>query len=282
MTYIDMSLQSLPEIGFAHHFYAENYQQSYKIQDNSFEIVYVKTGKLGISFNGQSYEAIPGTIFILCRHLPIQVKVMDNIPHSHSSIQLRCKFSSRVFHHSAGTEEYHSNILLPMIFPPSQKSQQIGLKIDSIIAKLQSSRAYNAQGCVLAILGILAELDSACREQISAALPSSLLLSSKLKAFIETHIQEDLTLDQLANFIGRSPNYLNTVFKQVTGIPIRQYINRRKAILIAELMIYKNASLRVACENVGILDISYGHRLFKKQMGTTPHQYLETVYAKAD
>ena len=281
MTYINMTLQTLPEIGFAHHFYAENYQQSYGLQDNSFEIVYIKSGKLQITLNQETFEAVPGSIFILCRELPIHFKVVDNSPHSHCSIQLRCSFSSYIFNHATGKSEIHPGLLLPMVFPPSEKAEQVGRRMHSIIAKLQSSRSVNMQSCTLAVLGILADLDSICREQLATSLPSDLLLATKLKELIDGHLDEDLTLDQLAAAIGRSPNYLNAIFKQVNGIPVRQYINRKKAMLVAELMIHKNASFRTACENAGISDTAYGYRLFKKHMGATPQQYVCAVYQKS-
>lgn len=280
MTYINMTLQTLPEIGFAHHFYAENYQQSYGLQDNSFEIVYIKSGKLQITLSQETFEAVPGSIFILCRELPIHFKVVDNSPHSHCSIQLRCSFSSYIFNHAAGKSEIHPGLLLPMVFPPSEKAEQVGRRMHSIIAKLQSSRSVNMQSCTLAVLGILADLDSICREQFSTTLPSDLLLATKLKELIDSHLDEDISLNQMSAIVGRSPNYLNTIFKQVNGIPVRQYINRKKAMLIAELMIHKNASFRTACENAGISDIAYGYRLFKKQMGATPQQYVAAVYHK--
>ena len=280
MTYINLMLQTLPEIGFAHHFYAENYQQSYGLQDNSFEIVYIKSGKLQITLEETIFEAVPGSIFILCRQLPIHFKVVDNTPHSHCSIQLRCGFSSYIFDHSAGKPEIRPGLLLPMIFPPSEKVAQVGRRMHSIIAKLQSSRTKNMQSCTLAVLGILADLDSICREQLSTALPSDQLLAARLKEWIDSHLDEDISLDQISAAIGRSPNYLNAIFKQVNGIPVRQYINRKKAVLIAELMIHKCVNFRTACENAGITDISYGYRLFKKQMGATPQQYIAAVYQK--
>ena len=277
MLYLDLLLHTLPEIGFAHHFYAENYRQSYGIPDSSFEIVYIKAGTLSIELDGNVLSAPPGSILILCRHLPVRLEVVDNTRHSHCSIQLRCRYSAHV-RSSADGQETHPGLLLPMVIPPSGKTEQIGRSLQSIIARMQVSREANAHNCTLGIMGILAELDSTCREQISTALPSDQLLCSKLKAWIDSHIQESFTLEQLASILGRSPNYLNALFKQVNGISIRQYINRKKAELIAELMIHKSAAFRTACENVGITDIAYGYRLFKKQMGTTPQQYIAAVY----
>ena len=277
---ISMVLHSIPEIGFAHHFYAENYRQTYGIQDSSFEIVYIKSGKLLVQLEEQIFEAVPGSVFLLCRHLPIRLYTVDNSSHSHCSIQLKGHFCADVLKDNAVSPEGHPNLLLPLILPPSAEADRIGRRLHQIIAKLQASRTINAHSCALAAMGILADLDSSFRKQISETLPSSVMLSVKVKAYIDSNISQNVSLELLADSMDRSPNYLNSIFKQANGIPIRQYINQRKAILIAELMANKGADFRTACENAGISDIAYGYRLFKKQLGTTPQQYAAAVRRK--
>lgn len=280
MAGINITLHSLPEIGFAHHFYADSYQQAYGIQDNSFEIVYIKSGRLAVRLDDHVFEAAPGSVFILCRQFPFQLYTMDNTPHSHCSIQLRGSFHATVFKTAAEGTGSLPGLLLPLVLPSCVEAERIGRTLHRIIARLQASRTVNAQSCALSAMGILADLDSSFREQLSKSQPSSVLLSNRVKEYIDSHLHQDMTLAQLSVRLGRSANYLNTLFKQVNGIPIRQYINRRKAILIAELMVNKSADFRTACENAAITDIAYGYRLFKKQLGTTPQQYIAAAHRK--
>lgn len=276
---ISITLRSLPEIGFAHHFYAENYQVDYGIHDNSFELVYVKSGKLAVQLEEQCFEAAPGSVFLLLRQLPFRLHSMDNTPHSHCSIQLRGDFHAAILENDAAAPQL-PGLLLPFMLPPSPEAEQIGRKLHQIIARLGISRTASIQGCSLAALGILSELDSLFRAQLSASQPSSLLLSARIREYIDAHVHEEITLSQIAEAMRRSPNYINTLFKEANGITIRQYINRRKAILIAELMVNKNANFRTACENAAISDVAYGYRLFKKQLGATPQQYISSVRKK--
>lgn len=278
--YLRLKLQTLPEMGFAHHFYAENYRQEYGIQDNSFELVYIQSGNMRISM-GEVVEDVPqGSLFLLCRELPLCFETMDNTPHSHTSIQLRGSFSLSLFNEIPERAEQMTGLLLPMIVPPCEKTKKIGQLMNGVVARLQHSRLANAQSSAAAMLGILAELDAACRDQSSKAVPSDVLLADKLSAWIDTHLREDISLERLAAIAGRSPNYVNAIFKRVNGVPVRQYVNRRKAVLMAELLAYKNADFRTACDNVGISDVAYGYRLFKKQLGTTPQQYVSAVYTQ--
>lgn len=279
MTGISITLRSLPEIGFAHHFYAENYQATYGIQDNSFELVYIKSGKLAVQLEKQCFEAAPGSVFLLLRQLPFRLRSMDNTPHSHCSIQLRGNFCAAILEEAAAAPQL-PGLLIPFMLPPSPEAEQIGKKLHQIITRLGVSRTASAQGCSLAALGILSELDSLFRAQLSASQPSSLLLSAGIREYIDAHVHEAITLSQIAEAMRRSPNYINTLFKEANGITIRQYINRRKAILIAELMVNKNVDFQTACENAAISDAAYGYRLFKKQLGATPQQYIASVKRK--
>ena len=74
-----------------------------------------------------------------------------------------------------------------------------------------------------------------------------------------------------------TPNYINSVFKKRQGISIRQYINKEKVSLICELMHHRGVSFKIACENAGIFDVSYGYRLFKKSMGITTKEFLNSI-----
>lgn len=276
--YFQLNLQTLPTMGFAHHFYAENYRQFYGIADGSFELVYVWSGDMRISLADETIDVPQGSLFLLFRELPLRFETVDNTPHSHTSVQLRCDFLLSRFKTETAEDEGTKGLLLPMVLRPCEDAKRIGRKMSDIVAKLQQSRAENEQCCVAALLGILAELDDGCRKGLSATVPSERLLANIATKWIELHLREDLSLERLAAAVDRSPNYVNAVFKRVNGISVRQYINRRKATLIAEWMVHKQIDFRTACENVGIADTAYGYRLFKKQLGVTPGQYVSSVY----
>ena len=43
-------------------------------------------------------------------------------------------------------------------------------------------------------------------------------------------------------------------------------------------MATKGLEFKSACESAGITDVSYGYRLFKKQMGITPGEYKNSQH----
>ena len=97
----------------------------------------------------------------------------------------------------------------------------------------------------------------------------------KIKHFIANNISKELPLSKIAEAMGKTPNYLNSVFKDATGMGIHQYISRERVRTICELMQTQGIPFKKACECVSILDVSYGYRLFKKHTGVTPGAFLE-------
>ena len=105
--------------------------------------------------------------------------------------------------------------------------------------------------------------------------PSS-LIGYRVKRYIAEHLYLPITLAELSTVFGKTPNYINRLFREANGITINQYINRERVQLIASLIRYSGVSFKTACENAGITDVTYGYRLFKKHTGVTPKQYLQS------
>jgi len=106
-------------------------------------------------------------------------------------------------------------------------------------------------------------------------------LCYKIKKIITGSKGEDISLDLLSRKIGKTPNYLNYVFKEETGMTIHSYIIKEKVRIICELILSRSLSFKDACQAVGINDVSYGYRLFKKQTGLTPGAFSKgETYSK--
>lgn len=70
-----------------------------------------------------------------------------------------------------------------------------------------------------------------------------------------------------------SPSYLSSLFKQDTGTTIVDYINSQRVDRAAVLLATTDRSIAAVAAAVGILDVNYFTKIFKKQLGTTSTQY---------
>ena len=122
-------------------------------------------------------------------------------------------------------------------------------------------------------MSILSELDSIYRENMYTSSDRASVTAYKIKAYIADRIQGNIPLEEIAEYLGKTPGYLNSVFHKSTGVSIHQYISKEKVRIISELILERKLSFKEACESMGIEDVSYGYRLFKKQTGLTPGQF---------
>lgn len=266
-----LKFNTIPKIGFAHHFYTDNYHSSYKSQSKSFEIVYVNSGTIEAELYGKTFYADEGSVFVLFRHLPISLKSSGNKSHSHCTVQVEFDYNFKLI--SDDFKLQPGCLILPFVTPPCPENEIIKKELYSIVSDLGISREENSFSSSLKFLEIMRQIDEKTRKTM-AKKDSSSVIDYKIKKYITKNIEKNITLSDIADFLALTPGYINHVFKETAGMPIKQYINSEKAKKIGVLMQKQGLSFKIACENVGITDCSYGYRLFKKHTGTTPSQFL--------
>lgn len=93
--------------------------------------------------------------------------------------------------------------------------------------------------------------------------------------YIERHLKEPITLEEVANECFLSKSHFCKIFKEETGKTFKAYLNEKR-IECAKILL-KNSSLKnyeVALE-VGLEDASYFNELFKRMAGMTPAEFRE-------
>ncbi len=273
MYYALVSFKDVPKIGFAHHFYAENYNYTRTKIEKSLEIVYIREGSLTVRLNDETMIAEPGSVFVLLRTLPLTLETGKNSHHSHCTVQLVADFDFEIVKDKEKIPGDYPGLILPFITLPGMETEAIKKQLYSIVSEISVSRELNDFSSSLSAMGVLGILNSKFKKHFLDKSHNSSLLCYKIKRYVSEHMSENIVLSDLSSHLGKTSIYLNSVFKKENGTTICQYINSEKIRLVSELMLNKELSFKNACESVGITDISYGYRLFKKQTGITPAQY---------
>ncbi len=91
--------------------------------------------------------------------------------------------------------------------------------------------------------------------------------------YIHEHTNEDVSVTDVADFIGRSTSYLLARFKKEVGVSVGTYITRCKLEDAAHLLVYSDNSLSAISNYLCFSSQSYFQNVFKKQYGVTPMQY---------
>ena len=95
----------------------------------------------------------------------------------------------------------------------------------------------------------------------------------KVMNYVNLNVAEPLTRKRLAAMCFISPSYLSALFKQETGSTLIDYINTQRVNRAAQLLVQNNHTIAAVAEEVGILDVNYFTKIFKKTLGVTPTRY---------
>ena len=106
-------------------------------------------------------------------------------------------------------------------------------------------------------------------------------LYRQLTAYIEEHLDEDLSLERLADQFYLSKYHIAHVFKDRIGISIHQYITKKRLALCKEAIL-GNANISEIYQTYGFGDYSSFFRAFKKEYGISPKDYRDKHLAKYD
>lgn len=92
-------------------------------------------------------------------------------------------------------------------------------------------------------------------------------------AYAESHYQEKISREQLAEMAGVSPSHYSILFKQLTGFSPSDYLSRLRVHRAKELLIDGKGTLREIAQKVGYKDEFYLSRRFKQETGSPPSGY---------
>lgn len=106
-------------------------------------------------------------------------------------------------------------------------------------------------------------------------------LSYNLSCYIQEHLCDTLSVDKLSRIFGLSPSALYQLSKQRFGCGISVYINRCRIACACKLLRSTDHSIGDIASSVGIYDVNYFIRLFKKITGTTPRRYSTGIEGSA-
>lgn len=97
----------------------------------------------------------------------------------------------------------------------------------------------------------------------------------KAICIIHTHLQEDLSLEVISEYIHVNPSHLSRTFKKECTQSITDYINQVRIEKAQELLICSNLMTYEIAEKVGFHDPTYFSSTFKKYIGMSPKEYKQ-------
>ena len=241
---------------------------------NFYEIYFFIAGEVDYLVEGHRYRPTPGSILLLSPHVFHGVKIEKNQIYKRISVHfhpdvlspprrdfllsafpsLQQVHQKQIFYEN--TEQFaldfFFNSLLDCIgMPDKLREQLLPIRIESLLSQVVS---------MTETLPLPAANIAAARSEDTIA---------ELIRYLNSHLNEDITLDQLSSRFFISKHHLNKVFRNAAGTTVMDYL-LHKRIIAAQQLLINGASAQDACLQTGFHDYSAFYRSYTRILGHSP------------
>ena len=92
----------------------------------------------------------------------------------------------------------------------------------------------------------------------------------KVRSFIHDNFFRELTLNEIADYVGYSPEYLSKLFSSMMGVSVHQYLMHVRMEHAKELLKYSQLTIKEISSECGFKSIHHFSRAFKEYQGAPP------------
>lgn len=96
--------------------------------------------------------------------------------------------------------------------------------------------------------------------------------------YIRAHIQDNLSVEIIADALSLNASYLSKLFKQEMGKTISKYIRDQKIDIASNMLRHLDESSLSIANYLGFSSQSHFIQVFKKETGMTPEEYRKKYY----
>lgn len=244
---------------------------SYLHKHNCYEILYVIDGNVDHYIEGEKYHLTKGNVLIInYNELHMLSDISSNYERMviHISRDFITPFISigvDLFKSFKSREQGHNNIISPEV------SSQYGFK-DYFYRIEKLCKENTPESEVLIKCLMIETLITLNKVHMTGGASSAKESNSAVKdviKYINDHLTENLSLDQITTTLFVTKTYLCHIFKKRTGISIVQYITSKRILLADELMA-NGMSASEACYKSGFGNYSNFYKSYTKVMGHSP------------
>ncbi len=289
--FTELELLRFDRIAFAHSLTAADYR--YRLDNLGYgiygeapekggvlEIGFVEENPLILHTDAGDFEIGENCIFVIPPNCSFSVESRDPGIHRHTGVEFLISCNATKV--PAFQQPEGQTLTLPLIIPPMPGSNEVFSLIRSVVCTwgAQPVRSYFEE-CAefMLLLSKLSQLAWSAEDSDRVS-PGNRRYCTRAKTYVSENIHRGLTVSEISEALSISKNYLTNIFKDTEGMPLKEYINRRKLGYMLELMRRYDYSLAQAAEYVGYNDPNYVSRLFKKYYGVTVSQYRNALDQK--
>ncbi|MDI3530610.1 MAG: hypothetical protein PWP60_459 [Candidatus Atribacteria bacterium] len=245
---------------------------------DSYELIFVTSGRLGIEEEGRSFILNPNHYLVLWpqkRHrgiLPFEpdlrfywihfrVTSKEKLLHLSKNHSFFIHKQGRIKHPEPLIELFHRFLTLQ----ETEKSFSISKNLVLLLIFCEIFKQYESS----LIMGQHGE-------KISS---SNGILAKWVEQYVRLRFREPISTSTIAKELGYNPDYLERKYKEAYGKTITQFIREYRLRRACRLLLESNLTIKEIAFASGFKDVNYFRKLFKQEKGITPTSYRK-LYGK--
>jgi AraC-like DNA-binding protein len=233
----------------------------------SFARLYLPVeGEGYFTYFDKKYHIRPGHIYLIPPYAPTEVNCPQRL------LKYWTNFNAYIFNSSL---DLFSIFQFPGELPVNEHDREYFIRLFQVLTRRHRKEGPSRNNfdefseCGALALLLTPFLNAIKSESAKTEFEKSKRISDLL-AYIEKHLDQQLTLKKLGKEFGLSPTYLTNFFASIMGEPIMSYCHNRRIKRAIDLLCSTDLSISEIADRIGASDVSNFSKRFKKQIGVSP------------
>ena len=276
--------QNMLSQDFEIYYYNDTFQNSHYYNVNShvhnyYEFYFFLEGNVTMNIEGALHALKPGDVIIIPPNISHYAILNDeHIPYRRFVFWISIDYCNDLrqlspdyvylMQHARVTKHYifHYDVI---------GFNTLQSKVFRLIEELHSNRFGRDAKITLCAIDLILHLNRSVYEmEHPKSQHEQQHLYQNLLLFIEDHLDEELTLDRLAEQFFVSKYHIAHVFKENLGLSVHQFITKKRLRMCQEAILSQTTISNIYLK-YGFKDYSSFFRAFKKEFGMSPKEYRE-------
>ncbi len=242
-----------------------------------YEFYFFLEGNVAIEIEDARYPLRCGDMVLIPPGVPHHAVILNgDLPYRRFVFWISAEYCNQLLQLSQayGYLAQHVRIARNYIFRNDPISfNLIQTKLVSLLEEIHSERFGKEAKVQLSVSDLLLHLNRLVYDRNHPkSAGSGQDLYAALLDYIDEHVEEDLSLDALSAQFFVSKYHIAHLFKDHLGIPVHQYIIKKRLTLCREALL-GDTGIAESCRFFGFGDYSSFYRAFKKEYGVSPKDF---------
>lgn len=234
------------------------------------KIIILLAGKAGYAIEGERYDLSPGDFVLVGRGSIHRPEVAEDDFYERMILYIDPAYLTSLSTGDCDLEGCFRQAQTAFRYVYRDEGGSRVRQLFETLARTDREGGYGAALLARAqFLELMVEVNRVCRggHQVQAASGDSKVVA--LLQYLNLHLTEELTIDQLSERFYVSKYHMMRRFRRETGYSIHGYVTEKR-LLLAQRLLAQGASPSEVGAQVGYQDYSTFSRAYKKQFGRGP------------